>query len=124
MSGARSWRAWAGPLTKAGFVWDPRLAAHVYRADHPLKPRRVALVHETLERLGAFARPDATLLEPRDATRAELLRVHSEAYVGAIERASAHPDESGHSRWGLTADGDTPPVAGMHGASLLTTGAL
>ncbi len=80
-------------------------------------------MHETLARLGAFARPDATLLEPRDATREELLRVHSEAYVGAIERASAYPNESGHSRWGLAAGGDTPPFAGMHESSLLTTGA-
>ena len=58
----------------AGFVWDPRLAAHVYRADHPLKPRRLRGVHDTLERLGAFSHPNARLLAPRDATRAELER--------------------------------------------------
>src|SRR5205807_2688851 len=51
----------------AGFVWDPRLAAHVYRADHPLKPRRLRGVHDTLVRLGAFSRPNARLLAPRVA---------------------------------------------------------
>jgi len=107
---------------RAGFVWDPRLASHVYRDDHPLKPRRLVGVHDTLERLGAFARSNAVLLAPRDATIAEIERIHSPEYIRAVEAASAHP-EGDHSRWGLSARGDTPPFAGMHEASLLTTGA-
>jgi acetoin utilization protein AcuC len=106
----------------AGFVWDPRLASHVYRADHPLKPSRLRGVHETLAHLGAFARPGARLIAPRDATRAEIERIHDGAYVDAIEQASAEPDLD-YSRWGLQAWGDTPPFEGMHEASLLTTGA-
>jgi len=39
-----------------------------------------------------------------------------------VEEASADPARD-HSRWGLSAHGDTPPFAGMHEASLLTTGA-
>ncbi len=103
-------------------MWDPRLASHVYRADHPLKPRRLIGVHDTLERLGAFARPNAVVQVPRDATIAELERIHSPEYIRAVEEASADP-ELDHSRWGLSAHGDTPPFAGMHEASLLTTGA-
>jgi acetoin utilization protein AcuC len=110
------------PVSLAGFVWDPRLASHVYRADHPLKPRRLRGVYETLERLGAFARPNARLLAPRDATRAELERVHDATYVDAVMRASADPDGD-YGEWGLHPFGDTPPFAGMHEASLLTTGA-
>src|SRR5437879_5968884 len=110
------------PVNVAGFVWDPRLASHVYRDDHPLKPRRLRGVHDTLERLGAFARPNARLLAPRDATRAELGRVHDAAYVDAVIRASADPDGD-YGEWGLHPFGDTPPFAGMHEASLLTTGA-
>jgi acetoin utilization protein AcuC len=106
---------------RAGFIWDPRLASHVYRADHPLKPRRLIGVHDTLERVGAFARPNAVVLEPREATTAELQRIHSPAYVRAVQAASADPDGD-HSRWGLSPHGDTPPFAGMHEASLLTTG--
>ncbi len=78
-------------------------------------------MHDTLERIGAFARPNAVVLEPREATVAELERIHSPEYVRAVEAASAHPDGD-HSRWGLSAHGDTPPFAGMHEASLLTTG--
>jgi acetoin utilization protein AcuC len=107
---------------RAGFVWDPRLASHVYREDHPLKPRRLIGVHDTLERLGAFARPNNVTLAPRDATIAELERIHSPEYVRAVQEASADPDLD-YSRWGLSAYGDTPPFEGMHEASLLTTGA-
>ena len=95
----------------AGFVWDPRLAAHVYREDHPLKPWRLRGVHDTLERLGAFANPRARLLAPRDATRAEIERIHDPAYVDTVVRASAEPDRD-YSAWGLSAHGDTffPPL--------------
>ncbi|MGH2498677.1 MAG: acetoin utilization protein AcuC [Candidatus Limnocylindria bacterium] len=106
---------------RAGFVWDPRLAAHVYRDDHPLKPRRLLGVYETLRDIGAFERANAALLSPRDATRHELQRVHRPEYVDAVMRASAEPG-GGYSRWGLDPWGDTPPFAGMHEASLLTTG--
>jgi len=100
----------------AGFVWDPRLASHVYREDHPLKPWRLRGVYDTLERLGAFARPGARVLAPRDATRAEILRIHDPAYVDAIVQASAQPDLS-YSEWGLAKWGDTPPFKGMHESS-------
>jgi acetoin utilization protein AcuC len=93
----------------------------VYRDDHPLKPRRLVGVHDALETLGAFQRSTAVVLAPRDATIAEIERIHSPEYVRAVEAASADPTVDS-SRWGLSADGDTPPFAGMHEASLLTTG--
>lgn len=108
-------------MTAAGFVWDPRVATHVYRDDHPLKPKRLVGVHDTLARLGAFARPDARVLTPRAATRAEIERIHDGAYVDAVTQASRDP-EGDYTAWGLSAAGDTPPFAGMHEVSLLTTG--
>jgi acetoin utilization protein AcuC len=113
----------AGALStdRAGFLWDPRLASHVYRDDHPLKPKRLIGVHDTLTRIGAFERPNAVVLEPRDATIAEIERIHAPEYVDAVREASADPDLD-YTRWGLAARGDTPPFAGMHEASLLTTG--
>ena len=108
-------------MTAAGFVWDPRVATHVYREDHPLKPKRLIGVHDTLERLGAFARPDARVLTPRAATRAEIERIHDGNYVDAVMQASRDP-EGDYTEWGLSAWGDTPPFAGMHEVSLLTTG--
>ncbi|HET8568669.1 MAG TPA: acetoin utilization protein AcuC [Candidatus Limnocylindria bacterium] len=107
---------------RAGFVWDPRLASHVYREDHPLKPIRLVGVHDTLRALGAFERPNAAVLAPRHATRDEIERIHEPDYVEAVMRASVEPEDD-HAEWGLSALGDTPPFAGMHEASLLTTGA-
>jgi len=105
----------------AGFVWDERVATHVYRDGHPLKPIRLVGVRDTLERLGAFARHGARVLTPRAATRDEIERIHAPDYVEAVMRASADP-EPDYSEYGLDAWGDTPPFAGMHEVSLLTTG--
>ena len=107
---------------RAGFVWDPRLAAHVYRPDHPLKPQRLIGVHDTLTELGAFEHPDAALVAPREATAEEIGRVHDQAFIAAVEEASRDPDGD-YAHWGMQHWGDTPPFAGMHEASLLTTGA-
>ena len=108
-------------MTAAGFVWDQRVTTHVYRDDHPLKPKRLIGVHDTLERLGAFARPDARVLTPRVATRAEIERIHDADYVEAVIQASRDPEDD-YTAWGLSAWGDTPPFGGMHEVSLLTTG--
>jgi len=108
-------------VTAAGFVWDPRVATHVYRDDHPLKPERLIAVHDTLERLGAFARPDARVLTPRTATRPEIERIHDGDYIEAVMQASRDP-EGDYAGWGLSPGGDTPPFTGMHEVSLLTTG--
>ena len=87
-----------------------------------MKPQRLIGVHDTLAKLGAFDQPNAVVLAPRDATISEIERIHSPAYIRAVEQASADPGLD-HSRWGLSASGDTPPFRGMHEASLLTTGA-
>ncbi len=108
-------------MTAAGFVWDPRIATHVYRDDHPLKPIRLVGVHDTLQRLGAFDRSDARVLAPRAATRDEIERIHDPEYVEIVMRASRDPDDD-YADWGLSAWGDTPPFEGMHEISLLTTG--
>jgi acetoin utilization protein AcuC len=103
-------------------VYDVRLTEHVYRPDHPLKPERLRGVHATLQRLGAFDRPNSTVLAPRDATREEIERIHAPEYVEAVMQASADPGLD-YGRWGMQQWGDTPPFRGMHEASVLTTGA-
>ena len=59
----------------AAFLWDPTIASHVYRDDHPLKPKRLVGVYDTLRELGAFDAPGAKVLGPRAATRHEIERV-------------------------------------------------
>jgi acetoin utilization protein AcuC len=107
--------------TGAAFVWDPKIASHVYRDDHPLKPRRLIGVYDTLRDLGAFDRDGAKVLAPRAASREEIERVHAPEYIEAVMHASVDP-KLDYSEFGLAAYGDTPPFAGMHEVSLLTTG--
>lgn len=78
-------------------------------------------MHDTLVSLGAFDRPESVLLAPREATLVELERIHDPAYVAAVRQASGEPTGD-YRAWGLDPRGDTPPFAGMHEASLLTTG--
>lgn len=79
-------------------------------------------MYETLRDLRAFDHERAALLAPREATRAEIERIHASEYVDAVEEASRDPALD-YGQWGLSHFGDTPPFAGMHEASLLTTGA-
>ena len=106
-------------MTAAGFVWDPRIATHVYRDDHPLKPKRLIGVHDTLKRLGAFDRPGSKVLAPRAATRAEIERIHAPEYVEAVMQASAAPGLD-YSEWGL--DPYATPAFKGSTSELLTTG--
>jgi acetoin utilization protein AcuC len=105
----------------AAFVWDPAVASHVYSEEHPLKPKRLIGVYETLKKLGTFDLPTAKILAPRAATRDELERIHDPDYIDAVTRASVTP-RGDYAQWGLDPKRDTPPFAGMHEVSLLTTG--
>src|SRR6186997_115492 len=66
---------------------DPRFAEHDPGRRHPERPQRVQAVLTGLDDAGA----DIAVrhLEPRAATRAELARVHSAAYLDEIERVCA-----------------------------------
>jgi acetoin utilization protein AcuC len=97
------------------------VAAHVYSDEHPLKPVRLALVHDTLTKLGAFEQAGAKILAPREATRVEVERIHAPEYIEAVIRASRNPRRD-YAEWGLDPRRDTPPFPGMHDISLLTTG--
>jgi len=105
----------------AAFVWDPTVASHVYSDEHPLKPKRLVGVYDTLRKLGVFELPGAKILAPREATQEELERIHDPEYIDAVTRASANP-RGDYAQWGLDPRGDTPPFRGMHDVSLLTTG--
>ena len=51
----------------AAFVYHDRLSRHVLRDDHVMVPTRLRYTYELLESYGAFAMPNAVLVEPRQA---------------------------------------------------------
>ncbi|MDQ1477652.1 MAG: hypothetical protein QOE62_2881 [Actinomycetota bacterium] len=92
---------------------DPRFADHDPGRRHPERPQRLAAV---LAGLDDFDGGDAIRhLEPRAATRAELERVHTAAYLDQIERVCA--------AGGGALDPDTSASAGSWEAAIHAAGA-
>lgn len=74
------------------FVTDPLYGDHLRGVGHPERPERVEVVASRLRAHGTMA----VELPARDATREELLRVHSPGYLTLVEReagAAARPRE-------------------------------
>jgi acetoin utilization protein AcuC len=97
------------------FFYSPDILRYDFGPRHPLKPERLRRTIELLGRYGVVP------LEPPQRRRENLLRVHSEAYVSAVEAIDRELSDGFVARrdsgWGF-ASMDNPPFAGMYGASL------
>ncbi len=91
---------------------DPVFAEHDTGIGHPEAPARLEAVAAGLARSGLGA--DLVLLAPRQATRAELVRVHPGAHLDHLEAVCAR---GGHF------DADTPGSPGSWPAALAAAGA-
>ncbi len=112
------------------FVHDPQLGQYDFGPDHPLRPRRHTLLVDLLETAGILRLDSAEVLLQREASRDELLLVHSPQYTAAVERLSA----AGSGTDGFTGAralepelygfemGDNPIFAGMHNVSARIVG--
>src|SRR5258708_2789494 len=69
---------------KVGLYDDPVFLEHDAGAGHPERPQRLTALREGIRRSGL--EPRVELLAPRDATREELLRVHTAEHIAAITR--------------------------------------
>jgi acetoin utilization deacetylase AcuC-like enzyme len=63
-------------------ISSPRFQEHTTPPGHPERPERAVVFDEVAK---AFRENGGRVVEPRPATREELLRVHDEAYVASIE---------------------------------------
>ncbi|HLI68321.1 MAG TPA: acetoin utilization protein AcuC [Ktedonobacteraceae bacterium] len=122
---------------RARFMFDTAELNYDFGPEHPLQARRLVALIDLLETCGLWSKSNQnTLLPPRAATRAELELVHTPDYIEAVQKLSEPadlsqlgPDEL-HSREHLAldygfAEGDTPPLPGMHEvASLIAGGSL
>ncbi|MBN2848279.1 MAG: acetoin utilization protein AcuC [Coriobacteriia bacterium] len=106
---------------EVALVYSPALNAYDLGPAHPLRPERVSLAVALMEVYGLIAERALRPVEPRSATREELLRVHDAEYVETVERASV-----GRGMWvpkrGI-GPGDTPDFPGMHEAAARVAGA-
>jgi acetoin utilization protein AcuC len=99
---------------KAALVWDPTFTQYRFRPDHPFNPKRLELSVSLIEELGLLDGDRYQMVLPREATDAELLRVHSPEYLDTVKRLSRPGADRGDAlRWGLATD-DNPVFPGMH----------
>ena len=102
-------------------VYTPHLAEYRLSAEHPLRPDRFVLAVELARMWGLVAetgveQPDRALLVPPGPIEdADLLRVHTPAYIAAVRQAGADP---AHWDGGFgIGPGDTPAFPHMHEAA-------
>ena len=74
------------------FVHDPQLGQYNFGPNHPLRPRRHLLLMDLLEQAGILQQDGPDILLQPQASREELLLVHSPAYIAAVERLSAEDE--------------------------------
>jgi acetoin utilization protein AcuC len=103
-------------------VWADQLARYRFRPGHPLDPRRLELTVSLIRAMGLVGDDRRLIVEPRDATDAELETVHGREYIGAVRRVSRDPSARVHSRFGLGTE-DVPIVPGMHEMARAVVGA-
>lgn len=103
-------------------MYCDELARYDLGSDHPLKPVRLRMTYELLKAYRFFDRAGCPVVQPRLATRDEILLAHDADYVATVEAIGAgeRPRQMYHHGFGF---GDNPPFEGMYEASLLYTGA-
>jgi acetoin utilization deacetylase AcuC-like enzyme len=98
---------------KTGLVVDRRYEEHDTGRGHPESPHRIRAIRDMLAQ---YRRDDLVAIEPRAATREELVSNHGSAYV---ERVAATADR------GVAAfDADTPVSSGSYETARLAVGGV
>lgn len=104
---------------RACVVFDEQLTTYDFGPSHPMAPIRIDLTMSLARELGVLDHLDVVGATP--ASDDDLAAVHSEQYIDAVRRLSAHPDQSDLSV-GLGSE-DNPVFGRMHEASALIAGA-
>lgn len=119
---------------RARLMFDPAELQYDFGPEHPLQAQRLMALIDLIESCGLWSKTDAQAgLPARVAARAELELVHTAEYLDAVEQLSAQVDlrkfsqEELHRREHLArdygfAEGDTPPMPGMHAVTSLIAG--
>ncbi len=118
------------PEARVLFVHDPQLGQYNFGPEHPLRPRRHLLLVDLLETAGVLQLDSSEVLMPQEASRENLLLVHSAQYVEAVERLSASSGgvDAFTGERVLNAElygfemGDNPIFEGMHTVSARIVG--
>ncbi len=102
-------------------MWDDAMVAYDFGRGHPLSPIRVRLTMDLAHQLGLLALDNVDVVQPAQASPAELGLVHSAEYINAVT-ACSEPGAECQFEFGLGTD-DNPLFANMHEATALIAGA-
>ncbi|MBC7302027.1 MAG: acetoin utilization protein AcuC [Nocardia sp.] len=100
-------------------VWTERFLGYTWSPEHPMKPARLQYTMSLAESLGLLDGVEP--LAPGAATEADLMRVHSSAYIEAVRRAGQGPATPEDAVYGL-GTADNPVFARMHEAASVIVG--
>lgn len=105
---------------KSAFIYSDSILNYHFHEDHPFNQKRVLLTKELLEETKTLDQMD--IIEPRQASDAELALFHDHSYIEAVKKASdGKLSEDDQFDYGLGTD-DTPLFSGMHEASSYLVG--
>lgn len=124
----------AAAPSRARLLFDAEELNYDFGPEHPLQSQRLAALLDLLEASDLWEKTDPrTSLPIRRATRAELEMIHTPAYIDAVQQLSQrvpreqldaqelHRREHLELDYGF-AEGDTPPLPGMHETTALIAG--
>ncbi len=108
---------------KTAFLYTDTFLTYDLGPSHPLQQRRLKMVQDVLKEQGALESGGGPIveIEPTPADRELLERVHTKAYLSAVERASREPGAGFLKDFGL-GRGDTPAFAGIYESARLYAG--
>jgi len=106
---------------RTALVLVPEARIYDHGAQHPLRPDRVLLTWDLIKATGLQARPTVDVCGAAPASRRDLERVHTAAFIDATERAG-HGEDGDWSAFGY-GPGDNPIFADMHEAGAIVAGA-
>lgn len=101
---------------KTALIYSDRFLEYNLGPHHPLRPVRVKLTYSLLQSKGLLESDSVEVVEPRSASRDEILLFHDQAYVTLVEKYSMKGS-------GLLDMGDTPAFKGCYEATSLVVGA-
>ena len=101
-------------MTEPLVVYGPHSLDYDFGPEHPLTPRRFGPSIELMRSVGA-----ENFIEPREATDAELRRLHTAEYIDVVKTFAHDPWRPPTMGIG---PGDCPPFEGMHEASATVAG--
>ncbi|MFC6012614.1 acetoin utilization protein AcuC [Nocardia lasii] len=100
-------------------VWTERFLGYTWSPEHPMKPARLRYTMSLAKSLGVLDGVEP--LSPDAATPADLMRVHSNAYIEAVRRAGHGPPTPEDTLHGL-GTADNPVFPHMHEAASVIVG--